>query len=55
MFGSTTAGIIVDDFNEFMVGIAEIMVSCDEDEREMVAEDLININQDSMGLQKLIY
>lgn len=55
MFGKTTTGIILEDETEFMSVIAEIMVSGEEEEREIVAEYLTNIKEDSMGFQKIFY
>lgn len=55
MFGSKTDAVTFDSEREFMNAIAEVMVSDDEDERELVAEAIRNIRSDSLGLGVIYY
>ena len=55
MFGKTTYGVVIDDESELFYGLAEIMTSGNQEERENVAEWLCNIKSDNMGLQMIYY
>ncbi|MBD3196343.1 MAG: hypothetical protein GF317_14890 [Candidatus Lokiarchaeota archaeon] len=56
MFGSTTTGIVVDDMNILREVIGQLLISGEEEEREIVGEWLIGgIRTDDLGLDKIIY
>ena len=55
MFGKTTAGVVVDNFNVLLTCIitnADSLVDC---HGEPVFEDIQNVKHDNMGVQIIIY
>jgi len=58
MFGDTTAGIVVESFDEFLTGIGDFLEYLTDDEIELankVGKALMNIRTDNMGLKIIIY
>jgi tRNA(Ile2) C34 agmatinyltransferase TiaS len=55
MFGETTTAITFDSNLEFYEAIADVMVNEEQEQREMVADFLRNIQKDSLGNGIIIY
>lgn len=50
-----TAAVVFENDHELFNAIADIMIDCDEDDRQTVAKALKRLTSDSMGKQILYY